>query len=59
MNVASASPGARRRVEVSSPAGVIAARRLNGNAVPLDDRMRGVQTLARKAFVCPVPAASE
>ena len=33
--------------------------RLNGNAVPLDDRMRGVQTLARKAFVCSVPAAAE
>jgi len=28
--------------------------RLNGNAVPLDDRMRGTQTLERKAFVCPV-----
>jgi len=30
--------------------------RLNGNAVPLSDRMRGVQTLARKPFVCPVAA---
>jgi len=28
--------------------------RLNGNAVPLDDRMRGTATLERKAFVCPV-----
>ena len=28
--------------------------RLNGNAVPLDDRMRGTATLQRKAFVCPV-----
>jgi soluble lytic murein transglycosylase len=28
--------------------------RLNGNAVPLDDRMRGRTTLVRKPFVCPV-----
>jgi soluble lytic murein transglycosylase len=28
--------------------------RLNGNAVPLDDRMRGRATLARKQFACPV-----
>jgi len=28
--------------------------RLNGNAVPLDDRMRGTATLQRKAFACPV-----
>jgi soluble lytic murein transglycosylase len=33
--------------------------RLNGNAVPLSDRMRGVQTLARKAFVCPVAAPGD
>jgi soluble lytic murein transglycosylase len=33
--------------------------RLNGNAVPLDDRMRGRMTLARKAFVCPVAASSD
>ena len=31
--------------------------RLNGNAVPLDDRMRGRPTLARKSFVCPVASA--
>jgi soluble lytic murein transglycosylase len=30
--------------------------RLNGTAVPLHDRMRGVQTLTRKSFVCPVAA---
>jgi len=33
--------------------------RLNGSAVPLDDRMRGRATLARKQFACPVaPAAA-
>ena len=28
--------------------------RLNGNAVPLSERMRGRATLARKQFVCPL-----
>ena len=30
----------------------------NGNAVSLDDRMRGVQSSARKPFVCPLEAVA-
>jgi soluble lytic murein transglycosylase len=32
--------------------------RLNGNALPLSDRMRGVRTSARKQFVCPLAATN-
>jgi soluble lytic murein transglycosylase len=31
--------------------------RLNGNAVPLSDRMRGGKTATRKQFVCPLSVA--
>jgi soluble lytic murein transglycosylase len=32
--------------------------RLDGTAVPLDDRMRGVQGGKRKAFACPLAPAA-
>jgi soluble lytic murein transglycosylase len=32
--------------------------RLDGSAVPLDDRMRGVQGGKRKSFTCPLEAVA-